>query len=84
MPRDGERSLRAAQQGGEIDRLGTRNQRIDQIAAHAAGDIGKGMRDVLRLAPAEGEQVAEEGKRLLLPLGLDVPLPTKGRGTGWH
>ena len=34
--RDGERALRAAQQGGEVDRLGAGHQRIDQIAADAA------------------------------------------------
>ena len=86
--RDGERALRAAQQRGEVDGLGPRHQRVDQIAADAAGHLGEGVGDVLGLAPAEGEHVAEQGdgRRAPSPLAPRVPSPSRGgvRGGGPH
>ena len=80
--RDRQRALRAAQQGGEVDRLAAGHERIDQIAADAARHLREGMGDVLRLAPAEREQVAEERERpRSLHCAARVPSP-RLRGEG--
>jgi len=57
-------SVRATQQRGKVDGPCRGHQRIDEIAANAAGDGREGMRNVLCFAPAEGEQVAEERDRI--------------------
>ena len=59
---------------------GAGHERVDQIAADAARHLGKGVRDVLRLAPAEREQVAEERELASLPHADRIPLPLAGRG----
>src|SRR5262249_4500909 len=68
--RHGERPLRATQQRGKVDGLRRRHQRIDEIAANAAGDSREGMRDVLLLPPAEGEHVADERDRIRIGSAL--------------
>ena len=78
--RKGERAFRTAQQRGEVDRPRSRHQRVDQIAADTAGHLGEGVGDVLGLAAAEGEHVAEQLKSFSLPLRRrDAPPLLGGR-----
>ena len=83
--RDRERALRAAQQRGEIDGAGRGQQRVDQIAADAARHLGEGVGDVVLLAPAKREQVAEQGEgRAVSACANRFPSPLRGgvRGGG--
>ena len=84
--RERERAFRAAQQRGEVDGPRARHQRVDQVAADAPRHLRERVRDVLRLAPAEGEQVAEQRDGLLVgsavsPTAEELPSPC-GEGSG--
>ena len=78
--RDRERALRPAQQRGEVDGALRRHERIDEIAADAPRHLGKRLRDVLRLAPAKCEQIAEQRDG-----GIPSPrLRGEARRVGWR